>query len=470
VSTSPRLDRGRRAFLKAVGAGATALPAYRLLEASAVEAAPGDVQRFIGFYVPHGIAAPHFQRRPAETETTFDLRFQGSVLAPFDDAATYGKSWKDRITVIEGLDLASVVEAGTEGHKSAAAILTGSAPVAGGRPANESLDQYLAVTRGLGAATRLGSLVLGVGNTRSDSGSNISYARGGVPLPKLIDPARTFDWLFGDLVAAGDPAGRAMLDQRRRRGQSVLDFLRRDLGRLDGRLAAPERAKLDQHLQSLRELEKRLAPPAPGPAALTCQPPRAPDRAQFPKLLIDDGADPYLDRITELQIDLLAQAMACDLTRFATLFIGMTEAVHSGVAHAYVGPFDADPGVPSTWVALAEQNRRYFAHCARLLQRLDAFGILDGTLVYMSSEFGDPSIHSALNVPTVLAGGSGRIKMGRRLVLPRDCSPGHSVCPDFKLSANNKLLVSIAQSFGLETDKYGSTQDPLLSTGGLPGL
>jgi len=474
TSASARVARGRRAFMKGVGRAATTLPFYRLLEGSAAHAAPGDgTQRFIGIYVPHGVAAPLFDRRPGETETSFDLQFAGSVLAPFDDAGTFGKSWKDRITVIEGIDLAAGIESGTIGHQAAAVMLTGSAPGTAGRPMNESVDQYLAVTAGLGRHTRLSSVVLGVGTPKTDPGSNVSYGAGGVLLPKIIDPARAFDWLFGDLVASADAGGQAALERRRRRGQSVLDFLGKDIAALVPRLAAPERLKLDQHLQSLRALEQRIAAVGPGEGAVaSCRPPARPDPAQFPKLEIDGGGEPYLDRITDLQIDLIAEAMACDLTRFATLFVGITEPEHSMVAHAYVAPYDGKPGDPATWAALGNVNRAYYAKCARLLQRLEAAGILDDTLVLMSSDMGDPAAHTLIDVPTVLAGGEqGRLKMGRRIVLPPNCGAGASAfCATPELSANNKLLASIVQAFGVEVSGFGATEDPRYSTGALSEL
>jgi len=53
--------------------------------------------RFIGVYHPHGIAAELFARREGETETSFALDYPDSPLQPFDDAATYGRSFKDNI-------------------------------------------------------------------------------------------------------------------------------------------------------------------------------------------------------------------------------------------------------------------------------------------------------------------------------------------------------------------------------------
>jgi hypothetical protein len=475
VSTPPAtLARSRRAFLRSVGQAATVLPFHRLLEASAAQGAPGDVPlRFITIYLPHGTAGPFFGRRPGETETSYDLRFTGSVLAPFDDPATYGRSFRDRLTTIEGLDLAASVEQKIEPHGSPCVLLTGSAP-RDNRTANESLDQYLAVTRGLGADTRFASLVLGVGNRQTFARTCISFAAGGAPLPKLTDPVAAFDRLFANLPDAADPAGQARLVERRRRGQSVLDFLRQDIGRLNPRLAAPERLKLEQHLGALRELEKRLQAPATGPAATpACHRPPRPEAASFPVVETDDGGDePQLDRTLEAQLELLAQALACDLTRFATLFVGMTEDTHNNVAHAYEGPWgDFIDGDPKTWQPLADQNRAYHRRCARFLQRLSDLGVLDSTLVLITSDLGDPARHSVRNVPTLLAGGAGgRLKMGRRLVLGQEC-PGSDIdCASPRLIANNKLLVAVAQAFGSPIDAYGATVDPGASSGALAEL
>jgi hypothetical protein len=467
------LARSRRAFLRSVGGAATALPFYRLLEASAVHAAPGDApQRFVGLYHPHGVAEPFFARRAGETETTFELRFTGSVLAPFDDAATHGRSFRDRITTVEGLDLAASVEKKVEPHLSPCVLLTGSAP-RDNRTANESIDQYLAVTRGLGADTRFTSLVLGAGNRQTFARTCLSFATGGAPLPKLTDPVATFDRLFANLRDATDTAGQALLAERRRRGKSVLDFLRQDLGRLNTRLAAPERVKLEQHLGSLRELEKRLEAPATGPAATpSCHRPERADPAAFPPIESDEeGDEAQLNRIVEVQLDLLAQALACDLTRFATLFIGMTEDVHRNVAHLYEGPWGKVSGDRTTWPALADQNRGYYRQAARFLQRLSEMGVLDSALLLMTSDMGDPSRHSVRNVPTVLAGGAnGAIRMGRRVVLPSECPASDFDCAPPRLSANNKLLVTVAQAFHCPVDSFGSTVDPAASSGALSEL
>ena len=109
-----------------------------------------------------------------------------------------------------------------------------------------------------------------------------------------------------------------------------------------------------------------------------------------------------------------------------------------------------------------------------LLQRLDEAGILDSTLVYASSDMGNPAAHSTRNVPTVLAGGAnGNIRMGRRLAYSLDCPLGTWCDPagsDYQTMGNNRLLVSIAAAFGVEIDSYGDQAEPGLVAGPLPQL
>jgi hypothetical protein len=121
-------DSGRRTFLRGLGLGVGLLPFLRLLENSRAQAADLPApQRFIGVYHPHGVAAELFTMRDGETDTSFDLSYPDCPLQPFDDTATYGKSFKDKIVVVEGVDVLS----DTNAHNSAGTILTGSRIVGG---------------------------------------------------------------------------------------------------------------------------------------------------------------------------------------------------------------------------------------------------------------------------------------------------------------------------------------------------
>jgi hypothetical protein len=474
------LEWSRRSFIRAVGVGAASLPFFKLLEHSAVDEQAGVMPlRFITLYHPHGCAAELW--RPQGTETDFQINYDKCSLQPFDDAATYGTSFKSKLTVIEGLDL----KTNANGHDSAAGILTGCDLQGRQSPGIASLDQYLAVDKGLGT-TRLSSLVLGVGDNQNSLGGNLSWTSSGA-ISKIIDPVETYRKLFAGAVVGNDPAALAAAERKRKLGQSTVDFIRKDVARLQGRLAGPEKQKLEQHLTSLRDIEKQLA----GFTAGQCTAPSEPKPSgnstpalDFSKLQNYNGGEPYFERITTLQIELLAQAMACDITRFATLYMADLSRTklfpsypddwHGGVAHLY-SPSNTfgNAGKPETWATLAVQNKYSYGKCALLLRRLQEYGLLDSSLVLMSSDMGDPAAHSTSNVPTVLAGGlNGKIRMGRYIKLNPDCANNQQYCDDKGATPNpnNRLLVSIANAFGVDTSSYGVQKDPTLTQGALAQL
>lgn len=458
---SSRQRCGRREFLAhALGLGAGLAPLLGgLLAAGPLGAEPAArtarARRFIGVYAPHGRALEYWVPGPG-----FDLRYENCSLQPFDDDRTYGRSFREQIVVIEGLDLSAGIEAGTVGHEGARALLTGSA--ADG--SNASIDQFLAVERGLGTATAHSSLVLGVGNDDTDIGSNISYLGGGRPLPKRIDPSEVYDRVFGELILPADADAAARVRARREQQRSSLDFLNGQLEALERRLPPAETARLDQHLTAQRELERRLQK-----FELACRLPERPQR--FERVRAGSGAARYFDAITNLQIDLLAQALACDVTCFGTLFLndlsrtrlleGMPEDIHFEVSHRYRARDAQQPGRPETWLPLARQNRYAYSKVARLLQRLAEQGLLADTLVYASSDMGDPARHSSSSLPTVLAGG---VFAGGRHISLNGLEKGDAG------RAHNHLLVSICQAFGVETERFGQARNPAIVSGALTEL
>ncbi len=480
-----RQSSSRRTFLRAMGAGFAALPFSRLLENSVAQAAGEALPlKFVTIYHQHGLSAEYWAMKAGDTETAFDIGYENCSLKPFDDAATYGKSFKDKILVVEGVDLLS----NANGHDTAGTILTGSRIEGGQKPQNISLDQYLAMTKKLGSGTRVTSLSLGVGNDGTASGQTLSYGEGGVPLPKIIDPTKAFDLLFEGVVVSNDPVAAVGAERKRKLSQSVIDYAKWDVNRLRAKLSPREQQKLDQHLTSLAELEKRLGGGPAGGAVCTV-PPR-PDATKFPNLKQYNGGEPYFDAITDAHIDVLAQALACDLTRFATLFLndlsydnnplGLPKDNHGSVAHTY----NASPignnghpgdGSPDTWVPLAKFNRYAYSKVARLMQKLDALGVLDSTLIYVTSDMGNPALHSTRNVPTLLAGGAnGKFRMGRRLKMKADCPPTSIWCGEndavFAPVPNSKILVAIAQAFGADINNFGTQPDAALTTGALSEL
>ncbi|MFZ5443136.1 MAG: DUF1552 domain-containing protein [Myxococcota bacterium] len=454
----------RRTFLKALGAFAS-LPVGQVLFQS-VARAQGVTSplKFVGVYFPHGVASEFYARRASETETAFSLTFTDSSLAPFDTPASYGgRSFKNRLITFEGADLAVAETSSTPGHGAAVTLFTGSQAVgADHNPQCESMDQYLARTRGLGAGTRFPTLNVGVGSLGVANQDAIAHAVGGATIRNQVDPVAVFDQVFAGMTGSTDAAAAAAA---RRRGQSVIDFVRGDLNALNARLATPEKAKLDQHLSAIRDIETRLN----AVSTMGCTVPARP--TAFPAVAKYNGGEPYFDAIADLQIDLLALALSCDATRFATFFFddpgkvmsvdgtSLPADVHNEVAHLYTqGGTDAT--AQASQLKLARLNRYYFGKIARLMQRLDEGGILDSTLILAGSDMGDPAAHSTRDIPLLLAGGTnGQLTMGRRLK-----ATGTGLVP------HNKVLVSVAKLFGDTSNTFGVATDPALITGGWAGL
>jgi len=124
---------------------------------------------------------------------------------------------------------------------------------------------------------------------------------------------------------------------------------------------------------------------------------------------------------------------------------------------------------------LAKFNRYAYGKVARMMDKLTEYGVVDSALVYASSEMGNPSLHSTRNVPTVLAGGvDGKFRMGRRLKAPADCPSSNLACKPgdvvFNGTANNHLLVAIAQAFGVAVDSFGTQPNAADKDGPLAGL
>jgi hypothetical protein len=476
-----RLAHSRRSFLRALGAGAVSLPFYRLLEHGAVHAqSAATPMRYVSILHVNAAASPLFLRREGETETDFDIAYDSCVLRCFDDPATYGVSFKDKMIALEGVDLAVAMVTGNSGHSAGPGVFTGCQPL---QPKNSSIDQFLAVEQGLGASTRVSSIALGIGYDTPDWG--IVFAKGGALLQKIIDPTQTWDRLFAGIVVGDDPQALAEAARKRRLGGSLLDYIRGDINRTYNRIGPEEREKLDVHLTTLRELEKRL-----GNLEFHCA--GVPDQPRtFPHLSDVTGAGPDLPEITQLQMGFLAQAFACDLTRFASVELydlsdgaalgaGIPDVpndCHAYLAHKYYPPiYDGkqlvDPGDPDSWERLAVVARYNYGTVAAFMKDLHQTGVLDDTLIYMSTDMGEPNIHDSANTPMVLLGGAGgKFRMGRRLKMKDNCVNNARSCNgQQQFVPQNQILVSIANAFGVPIDAYGTADDPTLTQGPLTAL
>lgn len=427
------MSPSRRSFMLGLGASLFAAPFVGLLGRSrARAAAPGDAAtRLVVFFTPNGTIPSKWRPSGSGTSFTFPA---GSMLEPL-------AAHRDNLVVVGGLDFkeASNHEGGM------AAMLTGK-----GRPGDESaglsVDQFVASR--LGGGTRFPSLEIGV-QTSAWGGSvqtRMSYRAADQYAPPDDSPMSLYTRLYGDAVG-GDAEAAELLRQRR----SVLDLVRGDVNRLRGELGGVERAKLDAHLEALRDLERGLG----GGTCAGGLP--VSDDAPY-----DNDAFPSIGRS---QMDLLVAALACDATRVASLQWAHTVAPHVfrwlniGEGHHSLSHMDDGN---TAGVAQFVQAERWFAEqFGYLLDRLAATpdpvgegSLLDTTLVLWCKEMGDSRLHVCTDVPFVLAGkAGGRLSTGRYL--------------RFDGESHTKLLLSVCHAMGLENQSFGN---PSYGAGELAGL
>ena len=439
----------RRRFIKALGAGALALPFYRLADKTLRTAwaePKGGARRLLVFYFPDGVAGMSADGSPSLWEPTGSER--SFVLA---DQLQPLAALRDQCVFLKGLSMGATDSGSHPG--GAKKLLTG---VDGGN--GESIDRLLARTAGAAAPFR--HLYLGAMATlNSASGDkHISYISPGTTAPPEDKPWLAFARLFGK------PAGGGAGDNPE---ASILDAALADLSDLRGRLGDTEKTKLDLHLEALRELERRVQGMTPPPAS--CTDPRldlggvddsnATDPALFPKLL-------------RAQTDLMVQAMACGLTQVGVLQCSMhtSELIMSRFpgTEMYDAHFDMrshqashygpshDPG-KREFHDYVLQRRWFVAQVAYLLEQLKARpegdgNMLDYSVVLVCSEISDGNTHSHDNMPFLLCGrGGGALTPGRLLAYPG--------------RRHSDLLLSIAHAMNQRLPSFGQA-----SSGPLPGL
>jgi len=322
-----------------------------------------------------------------------------------------------------------------------------------GWAAGISVDQRIAAA--VGGGTRFRSLELGVQVASADNWSRMSYAASDRPVPPEESPVAAYTRLF---AAAG--ASPAELMRMRARRRSVLDAVLGQFTTVSARVGTADRARLDAHATSIREIERRLdAQGMPGGA---CRDPGAP---AAPALPTDLTANDNYPAVGTLQMDLLVMALACDLTRVASLQWSRSVSqvrftwldIHEG-HHDLSHLPDSDAQAVDK---LTRINTWYAQQLAYLLGRLatapeaDGSRLLDSSLVLWSNELGKGNSHSRQNAPYVLAGSAGgALRTGRFLQFTGD--PPH-----------NDLLVSLLNAMDVPTTTFGK---PEWCRGPLPGL
>jgi hypothetical protein len=384
---------------------------------------------------------------PDDQPWTLDL----ATLAERDFSAALAPLYphRRRLLALDGLSLATA-ELDADGNRHDRGWVhawTGNVADFSGtdtRTTSMSLDQLVAghVAR----PDRLRSLELSV-DAALEAGRPIAYGPSGIRLPAENTPMRAWERVFGP--AAGETPGAGP--------RAALDYAYREYRELAPGLGAGERARLDTHFGLLRSLGARLD----GLAAIACEIPARPS-ASF---------DLY-DRRFDAFAEIIAAALACDITRVVTLSLGemptaefgadhVSDKVHKGIAH-YI--YD-DPAKYRAMTGYLVHHSRQVARLVATLEAIpDAGGgsLMDNTLIVWGSELGD-GWHGYRHYCPVLIGGSWAFKGGRYLYWPHR-TPIELLVPAmvsvggrtrFSGLPHQKLLVSVARAMGLDVDHVG---------------
>ena len=434
----------RRTVLRGLGA-AIALPLLdgmvpALTAQRRTAAAP--VRRFGVFYVPNGMSMPYWF--PQEE----------GPLAALPPTLQSLSAFKDRILLCGGLDdeSANLVKGGGDHARSAGTFLT-CVPfkITSGADvfAAVSMDQIAA--RELSKETQLASLELGIESNamvgNCDGGASCAYTNTiawrtpTTPLPIENDPRAVFERLFGT-TGSTDPEARM---ERLRRDRSILDAVGGELKGLELILGPGDQIKLDEYLDALRDIERRI------------QMAEQQSTRELPVVDQPVGVPSDYAEHAKLMMDLLALAYQTDLTRISSFMLAREV---SGRAYPEIGvsdshhPLSHHQDEPAKLERLHKINEYHFQQFAYLVEKLAALPeadgtMLDSTLFLYGTGISDSNTHFHDDLPIALVGGKATGIQGGRYVRYADDTP----------LAN--LYMTILDKLGVPVDSFGDSNGHL---------
>ncbi len=385
----------RRTFLRGMLAGSAVSVGLPLLDiflndsGTAFAVGGGLPKRFGLFFWGNGILPDRWVPTGTGAGDAWTLSEQLAPLA----------SVKDDITLVTGM---SVKVPNVEPHTAGAAgILSGAPLLLEGDHRTftmPSIDQVIAAE--LGGYTRFRSIEFGAAPK-----AGLSYNGPDNQNPPESSPKALFDRIFGGgfTLPGEDGVADPSLGLRR----SVLDAVMEDAAQLQSRLGAADKARLDQHLTGIRELEKRIAWLEENPPSLeACGIPATPA-----EIYPDVEGRPQLSTKNRVMMDTLAMALACDQTRVFTnwftysvnnlLFPGAPSGHHQ-LTHDEPG----DQPEVNKIVKHIMEELRYTIEALRAVPEGDGT-LLDNTILLATTDCSLGRTHSMDDFPIVLAGTAG---------------------------------------------------------------
>ncbi|MDZ4696474.1 MAG: DUF1552 domain-containing protein [Deltaproteobacteria bacterium] len=439
-NSTPRTSR--RSVLKAMGLAPALAPFVPLFDAFA-ETSP---KRLLLWFTPHGTVYNKWRTSgPAEAPIL------GPIMAPLE-------RHKKNIVNIENMQM-NPDRLGGNHTKGFPLLWTGRGVMPGstfgdhGWNYSASVDQV--IVDALNPKTPYRSLEFGLRSGGSHPGRRMIYRGSAKPLEPEQDPQNALKRLFGNLGASKEQLEAMTADRR-----SLLDTVNHDLGIFKRKLAAPERYKLDAHLNAIREVEARISL-----QVASCAAPTIAKR-------VDAQSGPATPDAWAQQMDMIVASFACGLTNIASMQYRLGENDGSPYYTWLGGTMDHHTSTHEPPIA----NSKAWAHCeqiytwynemfAKFLDKMSAVPegngtMLDNTLVVWGSEVGWGASHAVAKIPFIVAGGRNHgVRLGQSLRFGETLvtSPQHT-----------RLLVSMCHYMGLPQIQSFSEKDN--ATGGLPGL
>lgn len=411
----------RRHFLRQAGV-CIALPSLASLPGAAAENSSAAAQRFVCVAPQYGMNPGGFF--PTTTGSDYTLPTLLRSLEPH----------RQHLTLFSNLDHPGV----GGGHGCSNTLLNGmEVKDAADQPQRlHSLDQVLA--EHLGAPTRFPALLLGAGG--------ISWSRAGIRLPTDVDPQRLFTKLFIDDQNKTKQRTQQAFDE----DASILDVVRQDAKRLEAKLASADRAKLDQFLTAIREVERRLQRQSQW---LNIAKPEVDDRV----IRGGDDDDRVIDLAypynTSVMYDLMVLALQTKSTNVICYghpggnrlfpFEGISLGYHSLTHHGKRPDLLKQLTIIESFYA--EQFSRFLS-LLRATPDSQGQSLLDTTVVLFGSGMGNASSHSSRNLPVMVAGGN--LQHGNHHRFDRNGRDGRPLAD---------LFVTILQQLGIATDKFSTS-------------
>lgn len=441
-----RRSISRRSMLAATGASALLLP--MLGERRSFAADPVFPKRMFFVVTSNGTI-----------ENKFWPTGEGSSFA-LNEICTPLEAYKSKLLFPRGIDMSVWAEDNPFGgngdaHHNYGAILTGTQLATGDPPhdpggpglalaSSKSIDVVIGETIGKPANLPFYTLNVRARGEDGNGSSTVSWAGDRAPITSERDPQKLFETLFAGYTPEGpDPA----FVRLRKKRQSVLDYVGTALERQSKNLGTEDRHKIQLHLDAVRTIERQLESRA---ASANCEPPSVTpgDYQQA------DMFPTYVD----IQIDLMVAAMACDLTRVCTFVISDSHAYDTyfpfldinqqgvefptrhqhDIAHR-PGENDRDKIAVEKW---------HIEKFARLLDKLNETPegdgtMLDNTCIFWMNSLNNGFSHTVLNLPMIIAAGANvPVRTGGRTI-------------DFKGTAHNKLLASLANVMDVPMEAWG---------------